>query len=312
MVKASSCNSGTWERFNQALVKTRSRIAVGIGDLFLGEKTLDESIFDDLELLLLTADVGPQATEEILERLRKKIPRRELKDSTSVRNHLKTELNSVAKLLETPFTISADRPCVVLVVGVNGTGKTTTIGKLSYRLKQQGHSVMLAAGDTYRAAAIEQLTKWGESNDVPVVAQRMGSDAAAVIHDAMQTAISRGIDVVIADTAGRLQSKTGLMDELSKVRRVINRLDPNAPHECILVLDGTVGQNALVQVKEFHEAVNLSGLVLTKLDGSAKGGVILALPSVANLPLYFVGLGESIDALHAFDAEAYVDGLLDS
>ena len=225
---------------------------------------------------------------------------------------LRTELTTLALALEHRFTIRPAKPFIVLFVGVNGVGKTTTIGKLASRFQAEGHSVLLAAGDTYRAAAIEQLQSWGAAANVPVTSQKQGADSAAVIHDAIQIARSRSIDVVLADTAGRLHTKVGLMDELAKVKRVIGKLDSEAPHETILVLEASMGQNALNQVKEFHASLDLSGLILTKLDGTAKGGVVLALSRAAQLPLYYVGLGEAIDALQPFDAESYVDGLLTS
>lgn len=280
--------------------------------MFSPGREIDESLLEELEFNLLSADVGAETTTQILEQLRKDIHKQKLSSREQFVDALESVLLNVAKKLEKPLLISDYHPFVILVTGVNGVGKTTTIGKLAHRLKEDGLSVMLAAGDTYRAAAIDQLHRWGEANDVPVIAQQTGADSASVAHDAFQTAKSRSVDVLLVDTAGRLHSNKGLMDELAKVHRVLQRLDPSAPHESILVLDGTIGQNALMQVKQFNEAVQLSGLIITKLDGTAKGGVVLALPAVSSLPLYFVGLGESIDALQLFDPQDYVTGLLGS
>lgn len=302
--------SGAWNRFSRALAKTRSRIADGLSNFLSGKGGLSNEILDELEASLLMADVGTQTAGQIVNEIRNKSKRGEISDQSALAPVLENELMHIANSLRGEFRITDERPFVVLVVGVNGVGKTTTIGKLAHKFKREGHSVMLAAGDTYRAAAIEQLQVWADRNDVPLVSQKQGADSASVIHDAIQAARARSVDVLLADTAGRLHSKSHLMDELAKVRRVINRLNPMAPHECILVLDSTAGQNTLVQIKEFDKALNLSGLVMTKLDGSAKGGVVLALPAFTPLPLYFVGLGEEVDALREFDAGAYVSGLL--
>lgn len=309
---AISKKPNTWSRLGEALAKTRSRVSNGIANVFSPDRGVDESLFEELEFSLLSADVGAETTTHILDQLRRKIHKQKLTSREQFVEALEVTLLDLAKKLENPLLISDYRPFVILVTGVNGVGKTTTIGKLAHLLKGDGLSVMLAAGDTYRAAAIDQLQRWGEANNVPVVAQQTGADSASVAHDAFQIASSRNVDVLIVDTAGRLHSNKGLMDELAKVHRVLNRLDPTAPHESILVLDGTIGQNALLQVKQFDEAVQLSGLIMTKLDGTAKGGVVLALPAVSPLPLYFVGLGESIDALQLFDPQDYVAGLLGS
>lgn len=302
--------SSAWDRFSNALAKTRSRMADGLGNLLSGQGAISQAILDDLETSLLMADVGTQTAHQIVDGIRKKVTRRELRDQSALSQALENQLLDIARSLSKDFEITSDRPFVVLVVGVNGVGKTTTIGKLAYKFKSEGHSVMLAAGDTYRAAAIEQLASWANRNDVALVAQQQGSDSASVVHDALQAAKARSIDVLLADTAGRLHSKSHLMEELAKVRRVVNRLDSRAPQECILVLDATAGQNTLAQIREFDRALNLSGLVMTKLDGTAKGGVVLALPSFTSLPLYFVGLGEEIDALREFNPQAYIAGLL--
>lgn len=299
-----------WSRFSHALAKTRSHIAQGLGSLLSGKGSVSNRVLDDLEASLLMADVGTQTAQQIVEEIRKKVTRKELLDQTALAQVLENELISIASSLGREFRITSERPFVILIVGVNGVGKTTTIGKLAHKFKSEGHSVMLAAGDTYRAAAIEQLQSWADRSGVSLIAQKQGSDSASVLHDAVQAARARSIDVLLADTAGRLHSKSHLMDELAKVRRVVNRLEPNAPHECILVLDATSGQNTLSQIKEFDKALSLSGLVLTKLDGTARGGVVLALPSFTKLPLYFVGLGEGIDSLREFNPHAYVAGLL--
>ena len=284
----------------------------GIANVFSSGREIDEHLLEELEFSLLSADIGASTTAQILDRLRREISKQNLSSREQFIGALETVLLDLANKLLKPFLVSDSRPFVVLVTGVNGVGKTTTIGKLAHRFKGESLSVMLAAGDTYRAAAIDQLQRWGQANDIPVFAQQTGSDSASVAHDAFQVAKSRNIDVLIVDTAGRLHSNKGLMDELAKVHRVIQRLDPSAPHESILVLDGTIGQNALLQVKQFDSAVSLSGLVMTKLDGTAKGGVVLALPSVTALPLYFVGVGESVDALQPFEPQDYVSGLLGS
>lgn len=303
-------DNSAWDRFGKALAKTRNRIADGLGSLITGNGTVSQANLDDLEAILLMADVGTQTARQIVDEIRKKVTRQQLRDQAALAQILEDELVCIADSLAEEFHITSDRPFIVLVVGVNGVGKTTTIGKLAYKFKSGGHSVMLAAGDTYRAAAVEQLQAWANRIDVSLVAQRQGSDSASVVHDAIQAAKARHIDVLIADTAGRLHSKSHLMEELAKVRRVMSRLDPKAPHECILVLDATAGQNTLAQIKEFDRALNLTGLVLTKLDGTAKGGVVLALSSIASLPLYFVGLGEDIVDLREFNPRAYVAGLL--
>lgn len=310
MPDTTQTGGGAWDRFSHALAKTRNRIADGLGSLLTGQGAVSRAILDDLETSLLMADVGSQTAHQIVDEIRKKVTRRELRDRSALAQALESQLMDIASSLGKDFEITSDRPFVVLVVGVNGVGKTTTIGKLAHKFKSEGHSVMLAAGDTYRAAAIEQLQSWANRNEVALVAQRQGSDSASVVHDAVQAAKARSIDVLLADTAGRLHSKSHLMEELAKVRRVVNRLDSRAPQECILVLDATAGQNTLAQIKEFDKALNLSGLVMTKLDGTAKGGVVLALPSFTSLPLYFVGLGEKIDDLRQFDPQAYIAGLL--
>ena len=296
----------TWrERLNQ------SGFARSVNGLFRTNPKLDEALLEELETTLIGADVGVGLSTELCERLRKRMRAREFADAAALLASLRAELLALLKPVERPLTWDADtRPFVLLVCGVNGVGKTTTIGKLAQHLQREGARVMLAAGDTFRAAAVEQLKVWGERNNVPVVAQGSGSDAASVVFDALQSARSRDVDVLIADTAGRLHNQAGLMDELAKVRRVIAKLDAAAPHETLLVLDGTTGQNAISQVRLFRESAGVTGLAVTKLDGSAKGGVVFALAREFGLPIRFVGIGESLDDLRVFDAEAFVDGLL--
>ncbi len=272
---------------------------------------IDEGVLDELESLLVMADVGIDTTERIIGDLQKSLARKELKDADALRAGLRRSLLAILEPVSRPLKItSLDGPFVVLMVGVNGVGKTTTIGKLAKRFTNQGLSVMLAAGDTFRAAAVEQLQSWGARNDVPVIAQQPGADPAAVIFDAWEAASARNIDVLLADTAGRLQNQQGLMDELVKIKRVISRRDETAPHETMLVLDASQGQNALVQAQKFHEALGLSGISITKLDGSAKGGILLAIADQIGVPIRFIGIGESADDLQPFAAEEFTDALL--
>ena len=300
---------GFLSRLKKGLGKTRSRLSEGLQTVFLGAKVLNEELLEEIEGILLSADVGVGVTQEILEELTQKISRKELADVDAVLQQLQNHLVSILRPVEQPLTMGEDRPFVVLMVGVNGAGKTTTIGKLAKLIEAQGHAVMLAAGDTFRAAAVEQLQVWGERNDVPVVAQGTGADSASVIFDALAAAQARKIDVLIADTAGRLQNKKNLMDELSKITRVLGKLDQAAPHEIILVLDATTGQNAISQAKDFLAAVNVTGLALTKLDGTAKGGVIFPIARELALPIRFVGVGEQIEDLRPFSADDFVKAL---
>jgi len=272
---------------------------------------IDEAVLEDLEAELVMADVGVDATDEIITSLRKRLGRKELKDIAALRDGLRLTLVEILSSVAKPLEIATERgPFVILMVGVNGAGKTTTIGKLASRLQDEGHSVMLAAGDTFRAAAIEQLQAWGERNDVAVIAQQTGADPAAVIFDAYEAARSRGIDVLLADTAGRLQNQQGLMDELEKIKRVLARQDNGAPHETMLVLDASQGQNALVQAEKFDAALGLTGITVTKLDGSAKGGILLAIANKLGVPVRFIGIGESATDMQPFDADDYVGALL--
>ncbi|WP_322978868.1 signal recognition particle-docking protein FtsY [Pseudomonas sp. C11] len=299
-------------RLKQGLSKTSASLGEGMASLFLGKKAIDDDLLDDLETRLLTADVGVEATTTIIGNLTKRVARKELADSGALYKALQEELVTLLKPVEQPLVIdSAKQPYVILVVGVNGVGKTTTIGKLAKKLQLDGKKVMLAAGDTFRAAAVEQLQVWGERNNIAVIAQHTGADSASVIFDAVQAAKSRGVDVLIADTAGRLHTKDNLMEELKKVRRVIGKLDETAPHEVLLVLDAGTGQNAINQAKQFNQTVNLTGLALTKLDGTAKGGVIFALAKQFGLPIRYIGVGEGIDDLRPFEAQAFVQALFE-
>ena len=304
-------NKGGWfARLRQGLSKTSASLGEGMASLFLGKKAIDDELLDELETRLLMADVGVEATTAIIGNLTKRVARKELADSGALYKALQEELAGLLKPVEQPLAVdTAKQPYVILVVGVNGVGKTTTIGKLASRLQGEGKKVMLAAGDTFRAAAVEQLQVWGERNNIAVIAQHTGADSASVIFDSVQAAKARGIDVLIADTAGRLHTKDNLMEELKKVRRVIGKLDDSAPHEVLLVLDAGTGQNAINQTKQFNQAVALTGLALTKLDGTAKGGVIFALAKQFGLPIRYIGVGEGIDDLRTFVAEDFVQAL---
>lgn len=301
-----------FERIRQGLGKTRANLTGGLADLFSVGKKVDEDLLEEIETTLLMADVGVTATSEIIESLTDKLERNQLKDGEALRKALRDELHGLLADVTKPLEINTGKkPYVILMVGVNGVGKTTTIGKLTKLFQRDGKSVMLAAGDTFRAAAVEQLQVWGDRNNVPVVAQHTGADSASVIFDAVQSAQSRGVDVVIADTAGRLQNKDNLMSELEKVVRVIKKLDDTAPHEVMLVLDAGTGQNALSQAQVFQQAVGVSGITLTKLDGTAKGGIVFAIARQLQLPIRYIGVGEQVDDLRSFDARTFVDALFD-
>ncbi len=287
-----------------------SGFARGLSSLFTRNPALDDAFLDELETCLITADVGIATTSELIERLRSRVDKREFADVNALLAALRSELVARLKPVERPLDVTGRKPFVLLMVGVNGVGKTTTIGKLAWRFRNEGRAVLLAAGDTFRAAAVEQLQAWGTRNQVSVIAQGPGADSASVIFDALQAARSRGTDVLIADTAGRLHTQSGLMDELAKIRRVLGKLDADAPHEALLVIDGTTGQNAINQVRQFQQSIGVSGLVVTKLDGTAKGGIVFALAREFGLPIRYVGLGENAEDLRVFDATAFVDGLL--
>ncbi|MGY2460934.1 signal recognition particle-docking protein FtsY [Vreelandella sulfidaeris] len=304
---------GWFARIKSGLGKTRANLTDGIADLFLGKKQIDDELLEDLETQLLLADVGIEATTEIIGRLEARVSRKELNNPEALYRGLQEELSTMLAPVAKPLVLekAGTGPFVILVVGVNGVGKTTTIGKLTQRFQREGKSVMLAAGDTFRAAAVEQLKVWGERNRVPVIAQHTGADSASVIYDAVAAAKARGVDVLIADTAGRLHNKSHLMEELKKVHRVMQKLDDTAPHEVMLVLDAGTGQNAISQASTFNDAVPVSGITLTKLDGTAKGGIIFALAKQLETPIRFIGVGEGIDDLRPFEANDFVHALFD-
>ncbi len=287
-----------------------SAFARGLSSLFTRHPKLDDELLDELETTLITADVGIEASTALVEDLRKRMHKREFADAGALLAALRQSLIALLRPVEKPLSVDGLKPYVILTVGINGVGKTTTIGKLARRYRDEGRQVLLAAGDTFRAAAVEQLKTWGARNNVPVISQGQDADAASVIFDALQAARSRNADVLIADTAGRLHTQGGLMDELGKIARVLKKLDADAPHEVLMVIDGTTGQNAVNQVRQFRQIVGVSGLAVTKLDGTAKGGVVFALAREFGLPIRYVGLGETATDLRVFDAEAYVDGLL--
>ena len=300
--------AATWaERLKQGLSRTRTQLGGQLSALFGGGK-IDEDVYEELETILLTSDIGVNATQALLEEVRKEVKRQALSDTTQLRTALQEALTKLLEPLAQPLDTRGHHPYVIMLAGVNGAGKTTTIGKLAYSLQRQGKSVLIAAGDTFRAAAREQLQAWGERNDVHVVAQE-GGDPAAVIFDAVNSARAKGIDVVLADTAGRLPTQLNLMEEIRKVRRVIDKALPGAPHEVLLVLDANTGQNAVAQVKAFDDALQVTGLALTKLDGTAKGGVIAAIAKERPIPIRFIGVGEQIDDLQIFNAREFVEAL---
>ena len=302
---------GLFARLKSGLSRTRHGITGGLADLLLGKKTIDDDVLDEIETLLLTSDVGVEATQEIVTDLTQRINRKQLADTEALFAALREDMTAILNPVSAPLQINSQySPFVILMVGINGAGKTTTIGKLAKKFQAEGKSVMLAAGDTFRAAAVEQLQEWGRRNDITVVAQHSGADSASVIFDAVQSAKSRGIDVLIADTAGRLHTQSNLMEELKKVRRVIAKLDESAPHEVMLVLDAGIGQNAVVQAEQFRDAVGVTGITLTKLDGTARGGVIFAVAKRLGLPIRFIGVGEGIDDLRPFVPNEFVDALL--
>ncbi|MCG5496857.1 signal recognition particle-docking protein FtsY [Ectothiorhodospira variabilis] len=309
--EAPTSKSGLFSRLRKGLSKTSSTLTEGMAGLVMGKKAIDDELLEELETRLLMADVGIEATEEILDNLTTRVARKELKDAEALVKALEAAMVDVLEPVQAPLKIDRDhKPYVILVLGINGSGKTTTIGKLTHRLRSQGLSVMLAAGDTFRAAAVEQLQTWGERNQAPVISQGKGADSASVIYDGLQAAKSRGMDVLIADTAGRLHTQTNLMDELKKVKRVIQRLEPDAPHEILLVVDGGTGQNALNQAQDFDLAMGVTGIAVTKLDGTAKGGILFAMAQKVGIPVRFIGVGESIEDLREFDAKDFARALL--
>jgi len=300
---------GFFARLRQGLAKTSANLGNGLASLFLGKK-IDDELYEELETQLLLADVGIETSQKLIRQLTEHADRKQLKDAEALYDKLQDEMAEMLAAVEQPLDVTkADGPYVILMVGVNGVGKTTTIGKMAQQFRQQGKTVMLAAGDTFRAAAVEQLQVWGERNNIPVIAQHTGADSASVIFDAYQAAKARGVDVLIADTAGRLQNKTHLMEELKKIVRVMKKIDDAAPHEVMLTLDAGTGQNALSQAKIFHEAVQLTGISLTKLDGTAKGGVIFAIADQFKLPIRYIGVGEGLDDLRVFQSRDFIKAL---
>ncbi|WP_038825706.1 MULTISPECIES: signal recognition particle-docking protein FtsY, partial [Yersinia pseudotuberculosis complex] len=299
---------GFFARLKRSLIKTKQNLGSGFMGLFSGKK-IDDDLFEELEEQLLIADVGVETTRKIITSLTEHTSRKQLKDADALYGKLKEEMSEILSKVDKPLDVSGKSPYVILMVGVNGVGKTTTIGKLARQFQAEGKSVMLAAGDTFRAAAVEQLQVWGERNKIAVVAQHTGADSASVIFDAIQAAKARGIDVLLADTAGRLQNKAHLMEELKKIVRVMKKLDGDAPHEVMLTLDASTGQNAVSQAKLFNEAVGLTGITLTKLDGTAKGGVIFAIADQFEIPIRYIGVGEGIEDLRPFKADEFIEAL---
>lgn len=307
---ASESKPGVFGRLRASLGKTRNSLTAGMADLFLGSKQIDDDLLEELETLMLTADIGIDTTQEIIADLTQRVSRKQLNNGEDLLEALKHDLGRILQPSSKPLQIDDQaKPYIILMVGINGAGKTTTIGKLAKQLQNQGKKVMLAAGDTFRAAAVEQLQVWGERNDIPVIAQANGADSAAVIHDAVQAAQARKVDVLIADTAGRLHTQQGLMEELKKVKRVIQKLDADGPHEVMLVLDAGTGQNALTQAREFHQALGVSGISVTKLDGTARGGILFPIARQLQLPIRYIGVGEGIDDLQVFNADQFVAAL---
>lgn len=303
---------GLFSRLKDRLSKTRTNLTDGLSNLVLGRKSIDDELLEDLETLLITADVGIDATSRIIDSLTEQVKRKELADPEALIRVLKQQLLDILEASQTPPAAPpTDKPWVLLMIGINGAGKTTTIGKLAKRFQDEGQTVMLAAGDTFRAAAVEQLQTWGERNNVPVVAQHTGADSASVIYDALQSATARKTDVLIADTAGRLHTQSNLMDELSKIARVMKKIDADAPHEVMLVLDAGTGQNALNQAVEFNKIMGITSIALTKLDGTAKGGIVFAIANKLNVPIRFIGVGEALEDLRTFDPKEFVDALFE-
>ncbi len=304
---------GLFSRLKAGLSKTRDGLGTGLTNLVIGRKQIDDELLEELETQLLSADVGVEATQTIVQDLTQRVARKQLNDAEALMSALREDMRGMLEPISLPLAIPAsERPFVLLMVGINGAGKTTTIGKVARLLQQQGRSVMLAAGDTFRAAAVEQLQSWGERNQVPVIAQHQGADSASVIFDALQAAQARNIDVLIADTAGRLHTQGNLMEELKKIGRVLGKLDESAPHEVMLVVDAGTGQNALNQARQFSQAIKVTGITLTKLDGTAKGGIVFAIAQQLGIPIRFIGVGESLQDLRPFDAGEFVDALFDN
>ncbi len=300
-----------YKRLKKGLSKTRGQFSSGLANLVLGKKEIDDDSLEEIETLLLMADVGVDTTSRIIDDLTERTARKELKDTEALIAHLKSQLQDILTPVQLPLTVKNHQPFVILMVGINGVGKTTTIGKMAHQFIGEGKSVMLAAGDTFRAAAVEQLKAWGDRNNVPVVAQHTGADSASVIYDAVEKAKAKNIDIIIADTAGRLHTKSNLMEELAKIKRVVGKIDSEAPHEIMLVVDAGTGQNALVQAVEFNKIVRLTSVTVTKLDGTAKGGVVFAIADKMKLPIRYIGVGEAKEDLREFNAEDFISVLFD-
>ncbi len=300
-------------RLKKGLSNTRSNLTEGISALVLGKKSIDEDLLEEIETHMLVADMGVEATQTIITNLTNRISRKQLHDGEQLMSALHEELDSLLAPVSQPLDLNqSEGPLVILVIGINGAGKTTTIGKLAKKFQSDGHSVMLAAGDTFRAAAVEQLQVWGERNQIPVIAQQSGADSASVIFDSYSAAKARNVDILIADTAGRLHTQSNLMEELKKVKRVLTKIDAKAPHEVLLVLDAGTGQNALNQAQQFNDAIGVTGLVMTKLDGTAKGGIIFAIAQKLKLPIRYIGVGEGIDDLRPFNSKEFVEALFEN
>lgn len=309
-----NASASSWlGKLKNSLSKTSQAIGEGLSTLILGKKQIDAELLEEIEMRLLGADVGIEAVDEIIKNLTKKLKRNELSHHEILLQTLKAELLAILQPISQPLHIpKQDKPFVIMLIGINGAGKTTSIGKLAWHLQQKGNKVMLAAGDTFRAAAAEQLQAWGQRNNVPVVAQEPGSDSASVIFDALSSAMAKNINVLLADTAGRLHNKDNLMQELKKIKRVLAKLDQQAPQEIMLVLDASIGQNALAQALAFHKEIGVTSLVVTKLDGTAKGGILFAIAKQLNLPIRYIGIGEGIEDLKEFDAQEFVDALFNT
>lgn len=311
--KTEKLEKGFFSSITSGLKKTRESLSSGLGTLFLGRKIIDKELLEEIETQLILADVGVDVTAKIINDLTQKVSRKELNEPTALFTALKKELSDIlTNNAQGSLLTNSSKPAVVLVIGVNGTGKTTSIGKLAKLFQHQDKKVMLAAGDTFRAAAIEQLQVWGERNDIPVIAQHSGADSASVIFDAYQAAAARNFDILIADTAGRLHTQQHLMEELKKIKRVLGKIESSAPHEVLLILDATTGQNALKQAEQFHHALGVTGIIITKLDGTAKGGIVFAIAQKMKLPIYFIGVGEKIDDLLPFNADEFVAALFEN
>ena len=300
---------GFFQRLKEGLFKTREGLASKIDQLVAGKKKIDEGLLAELEEILITSDIGVKTTQELLDTLTAKVQRKEVEDADLLQKILQEQIFQILSPQEKPLNLEAARPFIIMVIGVNGTGKTTTIGKMAQKFKAQGKSVLLVAADTFRAAAIEQLEIWGQRVNCEVIKQKSGSDPSAVVFDALKAAKSRGSDVMIVDTAGRLHTKINLMEELKKVKRIVDREAPGAPHEVLLVLDATTGQNAIAQAKMFNQALGVTGIVLTKLDGTAKGGILIAISDELKIPLRYIGIGEKVDDLREFNARDFVEAL---